>query len=559
MNNDRILITSALPYASVKHLGNLAGSLLPADVYARFQRLQGRNVLFVCGVDCHGTPAELAAAAVGVPVADYCADQHKTQADIYRRFSLSFDHFGATSCQANADLTCDLFRRLDEAGFIEARSIRQIWSPADQRFLPDRYVVGTCPLCGYVSARGDQCDGCGRLLDPTDLVSPRSAISGATDLEEREERHLFLLQSKLASRLRDWIEGPGEWEPLTKSIALKWLDEGLGDRCITRNLAWGIPVPKAGFEHLKFYVWFDAPIGYLAFVKEWADAHGQDWRDWLKKGPGRRFVQVLGKDNASFHTVNFPATIVGSGADIRLVDRIKCLNWLNYGGQKFSTSEKRGVFTDAALDEFPSDVWRWWLTANAPEGDDVSFSFPLFATGVNADLADNLGNLVSRVTKFTTAKFEGFVPTGGEPGPRETDVVDRAHALVASCTENLDAFRLRKACGDIRALWSLGNEYFANQQPWTVLKTDPERAACITRTALNLVALAAGVAAPVIPKTSALILDALGLEVTGRWPDADAFLTLSGGRRVVTPDVLFPKIAVERVGELEERFGFVAA
>jgi methionyl-tRNA synthetase len=265
----------------------------------------------------------------------------------------------------------------------------------------------------------------------------------------------------------------------------------------------------------------------------------------------------LARDNASFHTVNFPATILGSGADIRLVDRIKCVNRLNYGGQKFSTSEKRGVFTDSALEAFTSDVWRWWLTATAPEGDDVSFSFPLFAAGVNADLADNLGNLVSRVTKFTVAKFDGLVPTAGEPGPAEVDVVSRACALVASCTEHLDAFRLRKAWGDIRALWSLGNEYFANQQPRNVLKTDPERAECITRTALNIVALTANVSAPVIPGTSTRILASLGLLDAERWPDANEVLAFPGGKAVTMSEVLFPKITADRVAALEDRFGIV--
>ena len=248
--NDRILVTSALPYVTGnKHIGNLAGSLVPADVHARFQQLRGRDVLFVCGTDEHGTPAELAAAAAGIPVAEHCALQHAAQAETYRRFGISFDHFGRTSSPANHALTREFYLALDAAGFIEERPTLQAWSPTDGRFLPDRYVKGTCPHCGHPDARGDQCDGCGRLLDTADLVSPRSAVSGATDIELRESRHLFLRQSLAADRLGEWLRGKvGDWEPLVTSLALGRLSGGLEDRCITRDLSWGVPVPAGGLR-----------------------------------------------------------------------------------------------------------------------------------------------------------------------------------------------------------------------------------------------------------------------------------------------------------------------
>lgn len=555
---DKILITSALPYINgVKHLGNLAGSLLPADVYARFQRLRGREVLFVCGTDEHGTPAELAAAEAGLPVAEYCACQHEIQADIYRRFGISFDHFSRTSSPRNHELTQHFYRRLDQNGLIEERVVRQIWSAVDGRFLPDRYVVGTCPHCGHTAARGDQCDGCGRLLDPTDLIEPRSAVSGSTDLETRETRHLFLRQSALVDRLREWHRARDDWDPFVRSIAAKWLDEGLEDRCITRDLSWGVPVPRPGFEGKVFYVWFDAPIDYLAAVREWADlAPARDWHSWWRPGPGTRYVQFLGKDNVPFHAITFPATIIGSGEDIRLVDRIKGFNWLNFGGSKFSTSERRGIFTDAALEELPADWWRWWLTANAPETADVQFTFRHFAEGVNADLAGNIGNLLNRILSFVGSRFGAAIPDGGVPGDAEAALLARCRERVEAITADFEAIRVRRAAAGVRALWALGNAYLAHEAPWTVIGVDRDRAACICRTALNLVGISAIVSAPIIPFAADRIYETLGLTDVA-WPEPDRLRldTLAPGRTVGDLAPLFPRLDDRRVDELADRYG----
>jgi methionyl-tRNA synthetase len=556
---DKILITSALPYINgVKHLGNLAGSILPADVHARFHRLRGCEVLFVCGTDEHGTPAELAAAQAGLPVAEFCARQHAIQADIYRRFAISFDHFSRSSSSYNHALTQELFRRLDANGLIEERVTPQIWSVADNRFLPDRYVIGTCPHCGHEAARGDQCDGCSRLLDPTELVAPRSAISGASDLEIRESRHLFLRQSVLAEQLRAWHATQEDWDPLVRSIAAKWLDEGLADRGITRDLGWGIAVPRPGFAGKVFYVWFDAPIGYIAAVQEWAALEpGRDWQSWWRPGPGVRYVQFLGKDNVPFHAISFPATILGSGAEIRLVDRIKGFNWLNYGGGKFSTSARRGVFTDAALDELPADAWRWWLTANAPETSDVQFTFARFAEGVNADLADNFGNLVNRLLSFARSRFDGAVPDGGAPGAAEAELHSQCTDLVATITDDFEAIRLRRAAAGIRALWALGNAYLTREAPWSAIGTDRDRAACVTRTALNLLRICAAVAAPIIPGTAASVLAALGEPPATAWPQGEALAldALPHGQAVTCPAPLFPRLTAEWVETLTTRYG----
>jgi len=455
----RILITSALPYINgVKHLGNLAGSLLPADVHARFRRQTGHEVLFLCGTDEHGTPAELAARAAGIEVADYCARQHAIQASLYRRFGLSFDYFSRTSGQANRALTQEIFRRLDAAGFIEERTLRQAYSPTDGRFLPDRYVVGTCPTCGHGAARGDQCESCTRVLDPEELIAPRSALSGTADIEFLAARHLFLRQSALAAPLREWIVRHADWPPLVRSIALKWLDEGLADRCITRDLSWGIEVPKPGFEHKVFYVWFDAPIGYVAAAIEWAQAAaGRDWRRWFEGGTEVRYVQFLAKDNVPFHTIGFPATIIGSGLALKLPDYIKGFNWLTYEGGKFSSSARRGIFTDAALDLLPADYWRWWLAANAPENADTDFTVTRFVEGVNKDLADNFGNFGNRCLTFAAASFEAEVPAGGEPGPIELALAQDLGRLLRRLRAHHEAVSFRKAADEVRAVWRLGN------------------------------------------------------------------------------------------------------
>jgi methionyl-tRNA synthetase len=565
----RILITSALPYINgIKHLGNLAGSMLPADVFARFQRAQGRETLFICATDEHGTPAELAAAAAGQDVADYCAEQHQLQKDIALRFGLSFDWFGRSSSPQNRDLTQHLASVLEAQGLIEERVDQMIYSLADKRFLPDRYVEGTCPKCSFEKARGDQCDGCGALLDPTDLINPYSTISGSRDIEVRDTRHLYLLQSKMQERLRTWIDGRKDWPQLAKSIANKHLDEGLIDRGITRDLVWGVPVAhdgvaRPGFESKVFYVWFDAPIEYIAATQEWADATGGDWKGWWRTDAGAddvRYVEFMGKDNVAFHTVSFPATLLGSGEPWKLVDQLKAFNWLNWYGGKFSTSNRRGVFMDAALDLLPPDLWRWYLIANAPEGSDTAFTWEQFQSAVNRDLADVLGNFVNRILKFNETKLDGTVPDGGEPGELEIALLASVQEKIASLTENLEALEYRKAAQDLRALWVAGNEYLQVAAPWTAIKTDRDRAAVVVRTAINLVTLYARLSSPFIPFSAAIIAEAVGEAGVTAWPlasDAGLLDSLPRGRAVRAPEVLFKKIEDDQVAEWTAQFGGV--
>ena len=563
----RILITSALPYINgVKHLGNLAGSMLPADVYARFERARGADVLYICATDEHGTPAELAAAEAGQDVATYCAIHHQAQHDVGRAFGLSWDWFGRSSSPQNHRLTQHFAQVLEDRGLIEERVDKLVYSIDDKRFLPDRYIEGTCPVCGYEKARGDQCDNCNSLLDPIDLIDPVSVISGSRNLEVRDTRHLYVAQTKLAGVIRAWVDSKSDFSSLARSIAYKHLDEGLIDRGITRDLAWGIPVvrhgaPRPGFETKVFYVWFDAPIEYIAATQEWSDAGGGDWRRWWRTDAGAddvRYVEFMGKDNVAFHTVSFPATILGSGEPWKTVDMLKAFNWLNWYGGKFSTSHKRGVFMDSALEILPPDCWRWYLTANSPEHSDSAFTWEQLLAAVNRDLADVLGNFVNRIMKFCEAKFDGVVPAGGAPGPLEEALFADVSAKLAEVTAQFEAIEMRKSAQALRALWVLGNEYLQVAAPWTAIKTDPERAGVIVRTALNLVALYARVSAPVIPFAAEAIALGVGEPWPPVWPSLDARAELDrlpAGRTIATPPVLFKMIEDADVAAWSERFG----
>jgi methionyl-tRNA synthetase len=564
----RILITSALPYINgIKHLGNLAGSMLPADVYARFQRSRGNDTLYICATDEHGTPAELAAAAAGQDVAEYCAEQHILQHDVGRAFGLSWDHFGRSSSPQNHRLTQHFCEVLEARGLIEERVDQMVYSIDDARFLPDRYIEGTCPHCGFEKARGDQCDNCGNLLDPTELKDAYSVISGSRNLEVRDTRHLYLLQTKMADKIRTWVDGHADWPLLAKSIAYKHLDEGLIDRGITRDLAWGIPVtkgefPRPGFEDKVFYVWFDAPIEYIAATQEWAEAGpGRDWKSWWRTDAGAqdvRYVQFMGKDNVAFHTVSFPATILGSEEPWKSVDMLKAFNWLNWYGGKFSTSNRRGVFMDAALEILPPDFWRWYLTSNAPESSDTAFTWEQFASAINRDLADVLGNFVNRILKFTESKFDGVIPDGGAPGPLEEKLYADVAARLADLTEQMDGIEVRKSAQALRALWVVGNEYLQEAAPWTAIKTDRDRAAVIVRTALNLAALYARISAPFIPFAAEKIAEAFQLSWPPAWPTTDAAAELSSlpiGLPVRAPEVLFKKIEDDQIAEWTAQFG----
>lgn len=580
------LITSALPYVNgVKHLGNLVGSMLPADVYARFRRQQGHDTLFICGSDDHGTPAELGAIKEKKNPADYVKYWHDFQADIYARFGLSFDWFGGTSQPQNHAITQHLARELHKQGLLDVRTEKMLFSKADDRFLPDRYVEGQCPKCGYAKARGDQCDGCGSVLDPTDLINPYSSISGSHDLELRESKHLYLKQSQLTDKLRNWIDQQTHWPKLSRSIAYKWLDEGLQDRGITRDMKWGVPVPTdtfgPDFANKVFYVWFDAPIGYIAATEEWANhvkgekptgslplsPSTQKW--WYGAGKDVTYTEFMGKDNVYFHTLSFPATLIGSAEPWTLVSTLKSYSWLTYYGGKFSTSLGVGVFTDTAINLLPADYWRYYLLARAPEGDDSEFKWTDMQQVVNKDLADVLGNFINRT--ISLAHKQPTWPNEREITIAEKVLVKAVQDKIIELTEHLEKVELRKATNALRELWTLGNEYLAQQEPWKTLKTDPKRGLTVLGVALNLIPLFARASVPFIPFTAKKILvackrvnddlDVSSPDKIAKWPlqprdnyIEDALFN-TGQQYIENIPLLFTKITDEQVAEWEAKFG----
>lgn len=560
----KVLITSALPYINgVPHLGHLVGCLLPSDVYARYMRMCGNEVLYICGTDEHGTASEVGALKEGLPVQDYCNKYHDRHVRTYKDFNLSFDYFGRSSSEQNKEMTYHIFEQLDKNGYIAEKTMKQVYSVDDGMFLADRYIVGTCPHCGYEKARGDQCENCTKVLEPTDLINPKSAISGSTNLEVRETKHLFLNLPKIEGKLVEWLKTKEAfWPDVAFSIAKKWVKEGLQPRCITRDLKWGFPVNKAGFEDKVFYVWFDAPIGYIGITKQWSDEKPEtrNWKDWWLDAGDVRYVEFMGKDNVPYHSITFPATLLGTGENWTKVDFLKGMSYLTFEGGKFSKSEHRGVFAEDAVKEFPADYWRYWLMANAPESSDSSFTFESFVNTINKDLNGVLGNFVQRVLKMTSSKLGNTVPEGGDFTAEDNVFLETLQKHVDLYLKYMEEMEFRKAVAELRAGWVEGNNYISSMEPWTVIKTDQKRAATILRLCLNLIRIYAILSAPLLPDTSEKMLEKFGLTIKDvpSLKDFDVkkeILALKTGTPFETGDALFERITPERADELTEKYG----
>jgi len=548
----KYLVTSALPYINgIKHLGNLIGSMLPADVYARFLRQQGEEVLYICGTDEHGTPAELAAKENNQEIASYCSHMYEVQKDIYERFGIKFDYFGRSSSPANHELTKEIFLDLDKNGYISTKEIKQFYSHHDQRFLPDRYVTGTCPYCNFDKAKGDQCDGCGKLLEPLELKNPKSVISGSSDLEVRTSKHLFLQLDKLSEKIEKWVASRNGWPEVVKGIAKKWLKEGLQERCITRDLEWGIKVPKEGFEDKVFYVWFDAPNGYISITKDFTE-NWQKW--WLPENEKEvQYVQFMAKDNVPFHSIFWPAMLMASDKNWKQVDIIKGFHWLTYEGGKFSTSMKRGVFTDTALELFPADFWRYYLMANIPETSDADFNFHHFASTVNKDLADVLGNFINRSMSLVNKYYQGLVPISINSSNLDQELFSKIQLLVEKLSEGLKNLKFRQAMQDLRELWCLGNEYITVAAPWELNKTDEEKCKIVLAHTLWLIRLYAIISSSIIPYSAKAIFEMLCLKENlenKSFKDALDYSALKEGHKIGQAIRLFNKIETEDVESL---------
>lgn len=560
----KILVTSALPYVNgVPHLGHMIGCLLPSDVYARYMRMMGNEVLYVAGTDEHGTASEVGALKAGMDVQAYCDMNHARHRDTYKDFELSFDCFGRTSSEQNKEMTYHIFSELDKNGFIEERTVKQVYSVDDKMFLADRYITGTCPYCGYDKARGDQCENCTKVLEPSELIDAKSTISGSQNLEIRESKQLFLNLPKIEEKLRQWLKTKEAfWPEVAYSIAQKWIKEGLQPRCITRDLKWGFPVNKPGYEDKVFYVWFDAPIGYIGITKQWADEKPDErnWKDWWYDAKDVRHVEFMAKDNVPYHSITFPATLLGTGEPWTQVDYLKGVSYLNYEGGKFSKSEHRGIFAEDAIKEFPADYWRYWLMINIPESSDTSFTFDSFAGTVNKDLNGVLGNFVSRVLKMTASKLGEQVPTGGESTEAENELVKNLQQHVDAYLKYMNELEFRKALNELRAIWVEGNNYISVTEPWSVIKENQERAETILRVCINLIYIFAVLSYPIMPKITENMLAKLGLTVNDMpllkdFDVAKEINFLKPGHKFTVGEPLFERISPERLEELKQKYG----
>lgn len=544
----KYLITSALPYVNGElHLGHLIGCYLPSDVYARFCRARGRDVLYVCGADEHGTAAVVGAAAEGLPVIEYNNKYYEKHLRAVRDFNLSFDLYGRTHTEKQEKLIHQLFERLDEQGLIEERETIQPFSVDDNMFLADRQLVGTCPKCGYENARGDQCDKCSATYEATELINPRSAISGSDRIEARATKHLFFLASKIEDKWKDWLSTHApKWSKTAAAIARGWANEGLRDTSITRDLPWGIPVNKPGYENKVFYVWFDAPWGYVS-ISQYAN---EDWASWWKN-PDAHYAQFMGKDNIKFHSVFFPEQQLAMNDNWKTVDMLKGMNFLNFEGGKFSKSQKRGIFLDSAISEAPADCWRYALMASAPETDDTDFTIARFADIVNKDLNGMLGNFVSRVCKLTAKNFGNNVPSAGA---MDSSLESQINEKLAELTSALDACEFRAAITALRGLYAIGNEYMTVHEPWALVKNgDMDAAGAVLNQCFQLIDLYARVSAPFIPTAATKMQNVFTTMHDLSWP-IKYENRIADETEFVVPENLFNRIDDETVARLTEKY-----
>ncbi|WP_289855086.1 methionine--tRNA ligase [uncultured Muribaculum sp.] len=536
----RTLITTALPYANGPvHIGHLAGVYVPADIYARYLRLCGKDVVLVGGSDEHGVPITIKARREGVTPQDIVDRYHKIIKDSFEELGISFDVYSRTTSDTHSATASEFFRRLyDKGEFIENTSM-QLYDEEAGQFLADRYVVGKCPHCGNERAYGDQCEACGTSLNATDLIEPKSAITGSVPVM-RETKHWYLPLDKWEPALREWIlEGHKEWKTNVYGQCKSWLDMGLQPRAVSRDLDWGIPVPVEGAEGKVLYVWFDAPIGYISNTKELLpDTWANYWKD-----PETRIINFIGKDNIVFHCIVFPAMLMAYGDGFQLPDNVPANEFLNLEGDKISTSRNWAVWLHEYLVDFPGkqDVLRYVLTANAPETKDNDFTWRDFQARNNSELVAILGNFVNRAVVLTHKYFNGEVPAAGEYQPIDNDAFAELKSIKSSLSDNLDNFHFREALKDAMNIARLGNKYLQETEPWKVAKSDMARTATILNVAAQMCANIAVAFEPFMPFMSKKLRGMLGMNEIN-WDELGRNDLIPAGRHLGEAELLFDKI-----------------
>ena len=577
MTHNRILVTAALPYANGPlHVGHIAGAYLPADLYCRYQRLKGRDVVFVCGSDEHGVPIMMRARAEKKTPKEIVDRYHALIEETFAKLGISFDYYGRTSSAVHADTSREFFRKLAAHDVFRIKSEKQLFDPEAEMFLADRFVIGTCPNCQFEGAYGDQCERCGTSLSPAELINPRSTITNATPIE-KETTHWYMPLGDFEKRLKDWIGGHPEWKPNVLGQVRSWLNEGLRDRAVTRDLPWGIPVPEDVAAAMGIdasgkvlYVWFDAPIGYVSATKEWASKKGDPDR-WKKywQAEDSKLVHFIGKDNIVFHCLIFPAMLMAHG-DYVLPENVPANEFLNLEGQKLSTSRNWAIWVHEHLANFPADPLRYALATMLPESKDSDFSWNDYQARVNSELADVLGNFVHRTTTFINRYFEGKVPHLESPQGIDLEVLARLSEGPARIGAAYESFRFRDAVFETMALARLGNKYFNDTAPWKTIKTDPETCGNTLHVSLQICASLAVLLDPIVPNAAARLRETLNLEdVRSSLPDAPssgkigwdqaAFSLLPSDHRIGTPEPLFLKMEDEVIEAERAKLGATAA
>ncbi|XP_074498772.1 methionine--tRNA ligase, cytoplasmic isoform X2 [Sebastes fasciatus] len=556
-----LLVTSALPYVNnVPHLGNIIGCVLSTDVFCRYGRMRGWNVLFICGTDEYGTATENKAREEGLTPQQICDKYHAIHSDIYKWFQIDFDFFGRTTTEKQTEIAQNIFWRIHKHGFLVEDTVEQLRCENCQRFLADRFVEGICPHCSYPEARGDQCDKCGRLINAVELREPQCKVCKQSPVV-RCSKHLFLDLPKLQAQLETWLDkstGTGDWTANAKQITRSWVRDGLKPRCITRDLRWGTPVPHPDFKEKVFYVWFDAPIGYLSITANYTD----QWEKWWKNPHQVELYNFMAKDNVPFHSVVFPCSLLGAQDNYTLVNHLIATEYLNYEDTKFSKSRGVGVFGDMAKDTgIPSDVWRFYLLYVRPEGQDSAFSWADMALKNNSELLNNLGNFINRAGMFVTKFFEGCVPV------MELQQEDkRLLALVGwelqQYIQLMDKVKIRDALRTILNISRHGNQYIQVNEPWKKIKggdTERQRAGTVTGVSVNIACLLSVMLLPYMPTVSQTIRDQFNapqscvntmLQGTGTF-----VCSLSAGHRIGTVSPLFQKLEVDQIEALKKKFG----
>ncbi len=535
---ERVLITSALPYANGPlHFGHIAGAYLPADCYARFERLRGSDVLYICGSDEYGVAITLSAEMAHRTPQEHVDMYHKVNADFFEKLEIKFDHFSRTTCKEHKPIVDAFFQDLYGSGFIEARETDQLYSEADNRFLADRYVLGTCPRCHYEEARGDECGHCGASYEATDLKNPRSKLTGAP-LIRRRTRHWFLLFDRFKDKLTQFLS-VRKWRPNVLNFAQHYIDD-LHPRAITRDLEWGVPLPLEEAKGKVFYVWFDAPIGYISATQEWAKKRGTPdaWEEyWLN--PQTKYVQFIGKDNIPFHAVFFPAMIMGQSRPYKLVDDLVANEFYNLEGKQFSKSEGWMIDLKSFFNHFHTDQIRYAIAANSPESADSEFTWKDFQFRCNGELVGKFGNLINRVLVFVQNKCDGKVPPRGNLDEIDKAFLTDMKRIISEVYEQYASYRIRKVSQLLMELATVGNTYFDFKTPWKGPNRETTISLCLE--CIKCLALAA---TPIIPSSARKIWEMLGLSEPKLWDEAIK-LTMAQGAALPKPTILFQKVEDE--------------